>query len=241
MAADALGFAPFAFPRVAPLLDAKARARLGPEPALRDEAVLRQRVRRTREQAQALAAQRAALAARLAAQQDAQAGVFSSDSDFVVDADYPPFRTVTSRKALASRHAASLRARRAYLARRANAADGQVHVLSGIDYSNRMRNAVRIRRMKLYLKRLARRKAELTSGARPDTYGELGEVLRMEVKTYSKLGMLEQVFAQKYGLTYKQCLDGAYVAQQLVAMPPEPRMRKIRLDYTSTEEEDSTE
>eukprot|EP00300_Choanocystis_sp_HF-7_P004489 c13474_g1_i1.p1 GENE.c13474_g1_i1~~c13474_g1_i1.p1 ORF type:complete len:314 (+),score=32.16 c13474_g1_i1:227-1168(+) len=234
---DAVGFPPFDFTATNRLLQ-----RVQPDPTAAAAVSLpRSCEAPSREHLAVRQSRRGAAATRRAA----PSLLMSSEADYVMDPDTPSIVALTSRPEFHSRYLQTVDLKNADLAAATLGASGptsepqRLWVLSAIDYSNRARNAVRIRRMKVYLRRLKHRKNELTTGKRRDLYGEMGEILRMEAKTVAKLGMLEHVFEQKFGVTYEVALSGAYMHEQLVLCPPEPRVRKIRADYTSTEEDSS--
>merc|ERR1711916_177522 len=83
-------------------------------------------------------------------------------------------------------------------------------IVDPLDSSNHIRNALKIRRMRVYLDRLAARKAYILDNDRHEQDAAAhGEIYRVEAKTKAKLNVLSHVFEQNYGCGYEDAIAQA--------------------------------
>merc|ERR1711991_925885 len=102
-------------------------------------------------------------------------------------------------------------------------------IVDPLDSSNRIRNALKIRRMRVYLDRLAARKAYILDNDRHEKdEAALGEIYRVEAKTKAKLNVLSHVFEQKYGCGYEDA-----IAQAGTTPPPSASSSKKKSSSSS--------
>ena len=127
--------------------------------------------------------------------------------DCEIDEAHGGIRTLASRSALDARTGWETERKAQEVAARGL---DTPRIVDPLDSSNRIRNALKIRRMRVYLDRLAARKAYILDNDRHEQdAAALGEIYRVEAKTKAKLNVLSHVFEQKYGCGYEDAIAQA--------------------------------